>query len=42
MEESEPAANDSGGTSMGEEQTKEPPLVQNIKLVDDRKEELRR
>ena len=42
VEESEPAANDSGGTSMGEEQTKEPPLVQNIKSVDDRKEELRR
>ena len=42
VEESEPAANDSGGTSMGEEQTKEPPLVQNIKSVDDRKEELQR
>lgn len=42
IEESESAVNDPGGTLVGEEQTKDTPLVQNIKSVDDRKEELRR
>ena len=39
VEESKPAAIDLGSTLLEEEQTKTPPLVQNIKSVDDCKEE---
>ena len=40
VEESKPAAIDLGSTLLEEEQTKTPPLVRNIKSVDDFKEEL--
>ena len=42
VDERKSSTSDSGSTPMEEEQTKEPSLVQNIKSVDDRKEELRR
>ena len=42
VEESKPAAIDLGSTLLEEEQTKTPPLVRNIKSMDDCKEELQR
>ena len=42
VEQSKSAASDLGNTPMEEEETQDPPLVRNIKSVDDRKKELQR